>query len=69
MSRQHASRPQIVLTFPAAALLDRFAADALVSPNNSGNARRKAVQHGRDTFVPYTTWLRKGSPSGQANAS
>jgi hypothetical protein len=63
--RAYASRPQLVLTFDAAALLDRFAADAFVSPINSGNARRKAVRRGRDIFVPYRTWLREGWPSGQ----
>jgi hypothetical protein len=63
--RAYASRPQLVLTFDAAALLDHFAADAFVSPINSGNARRKAVRRGRDTFVPYRTWLREGWPSGQ----
>lgn len=54
MSRQrraYANRPQMVLTFDAAALLGRFADDAFVSPINSGNARRKAVRRGRDTFV------------------
>jgi hypothetical protein len=69
MERQRracAGRPQMVLTFDAAALLDRFAADVFVSPINSGNARRKAVRRGRDTFVPYATWLREGWPSGRA---
>jgi Mg-chelatase subunit ChlI len=42
----------MVLGFDAAALLDRFAADVSVSPINSGNARRKAVRRGRQTFVP-----------------
>ena len=37
-------RPQVVLTFDADALLDRFAAEAFVSPINSGNARRKAAR-------------------------
>jgi hypothetical protein len=35
-----------VLTFDGAALLDRFAAEAFVSPINSGNARRKAARRG-----------------------
>ena len=65
--RAYASRPQMVLTFNAAALLDHFAADAFVSPINSGNARRKAVRRGRDTLVPYATWLREGWPTGQAS--
>lgn len=69
MSRQRRActgRPQMVLTFDAAALLDRFAADAFVSPINSGNARRKAARRGRDTFVPYATWRCEGWPSGRA---
>jgi hypothetical protein len=37
-------RPQVVLTFDADALLDRFADEAFVSPINSGNARRKAAR-------------------------
>lgn len=63
--RAYASRPQLVLTFDAAALLNRFSADAFVSPINSGNARRRAARRGRDTFVPYMRWLREGWPSGQ----
>jgi hypothetical protein len=60
------SRPQVVLSFDGAALLERFQADAFVSPINSGNARRKAARRGRDTFVPYTGWLRQGWPSGRS---
>ena len=58
-------RPQALLTFDAAALFDRFAADAFVSPINSGNARRKAARRGRNTLVAYTTWLQEGWPTGQ----
>ena len=58
-------RPQVVLTFDGAALLDRFAAEAFVSPINAGNARRKAARRGRDTLVPYTKWLREGWPTGR----
>jgi hypothetical protein len=60
------SRPQVVLTFDGAALIERFQADAFVSPINSGNARRKAAPRGRDTFVPYTEWLSQGWPSGRS---
>lgn len=59
------SRPQFVLTFDAAALLDRFGMEAFVSPINSGNARRNAVRRDRDTLVPYRTWLKQGWPTGQ----
>jgi hypothetical protein len=54
------SRPQLILTFDAAALLDRFGMEAFVSPINSGNARRKAAGRDRDTRVPYRTWLEQG---------
>jgi hypothetical protein len=58
-------RPQVVLTFDADALLDRFAAEAFVSPINSGNARRKAARRGRTTFRPYANWLQEGWPTGR----
>jgi len=58
-------RPQVVLTFDGAALLDRFAAEAFVSPITAGNARRKAARRRRDTLVPYTKWLREGWPTGR----
>jgi hypothetical protein len=58
-------RPQALLTFDAAALLDRFGAEAFMSPINSGNARRKPAPRGQDTFVPYANWLRAGWPTGQ----
>ena len=59
------SRPQVVLTFDAAALLDQFEVEAFVSPINSGNARRKAVRRDLDTLVPYRTWLKQGWTTGQ----
>jgi hypothetical protein len=58
-------RPQAILTFDGPALLDGLAAKAFVSPINSGNACRKAARRGRDTLVPYATWLRGGWPTGQ----
>jgi hypothetical protein len=58
-------RPQVVLTFDRAALLNRFAVDAFVSPINSGNARRRAVRRGRNTLLPYNTWTDQGWPTGQ----
>src|SRR3984957_11345502 len=58
-------RPQVVLTFDSTALLEQFQAEAFVSPINSGNARRKAGQRGRKTFVPYATWSRQGWPTGR----
>src|ERR1700722_11548682 len=55
-------RPQLVLAFDAAALLDRLEMEAFVSAINSGNARRKAGGRDRDTLVPYRTWLKQGWP-------
>jgi hypothetical protein len=60
------SRPQVVLTLDSTTLLEQFQTEAFVSPINSGNARRKAAQRGRKTFVPYTTWSRQGWPTGRA---
>jgi len=59
------SRPQVVLTFDSSMLLEQFQAEAFVSPINSGNARRKAAERGRKTFVPYATWSRQGWPTGR----
>jgi hypothetical protein len=58
-------RPQALLTFDGAALLDRFGAEAFLSPINSGNARRRPALRGRGTLVPYVDWLRDGWPTGQ----
>ena len=58
-------RPQVVLTFDAAALFASFGSDAYLSPINSGNARRKPARRGRDTLVPYHAWLQDGWPTGQ----
>ena len=59
------NRSQVVLTFDSSALLDRFGAEAFVSPINSGNARRRAARRGRDTLVPYRVWSREGWPTGR----
>jgi hypothetical protein len=58
-------RPQVVLMFDGAALLDHFGSEAFLSPINSGNARRKPARRARDTLVPYEVWLREGWPTGQ----
>ncbi len=68
MERQRGAcggRAQVVLTFDADALLHAFGAQAFVSPINSGNARRRAAQRGRDTLVPFERWAREGWPTGQ----
>jgi uncharacterized protein DUF7002 len=62
-------RPQVVLTFDADALLDRFAAEAFVSPINSGNARRKAARRGRTTFRPYAKLAAGGLADRPAHTS
>ena len=53
-------RPQVVLTFDGAALLNDFAPSAYVSPINSGNARRKPARRGRETFVALRKMVRVG---------
>ncbi|MEA1672834.1 DUF7002 family protein [Nitrospirillum sp. BR 11163] len=58
-------RPQVILVFDGAALFDAFGDQALLSPINSGNARRRPARRGKDTFVPYSRWLRQGWPTGQ----
>ncbi|TXL69675.1 hypothetical protein FHP25_38085 [Vineibacter terrae] len=58
----HACRrhPQIVMVLDAGRLLERHAVRAAVSPFNTGNARRRPAPRGRETFVPYATWLESG---------
>ena len=58
------NRPQALLTFDSEALLHSFGASAFVSPINSGNARRKPAQRGRDTLMLYGAWLKDGWPNG-----
>ena len=59
------SRPQVLLTFDAMALLQSFDDECFVSAINTGNARRKPARRGCDTFVPFQTWLPEGFPTGQ----
>ena len=58
-------RPQVLLTFDAGSLLSQFGGEALVSPINSGNARRKPAPRGHSTLLSYATWSEKGWPTGQ----
>jgi hypothetical protein len=58
-------RPQVILTFDALALFEYFGTHAFLSPINSGNARRKPARRGRNTLVPYATWLQEGWPTRQ----
>jgi len=59
------SRPQYLMVFDAAELFNHFGDQAYVSPFNSGNARRKPAQRGRETFVSYRIWVKHGWPTGQ----
>lgn len=52
-----APRPQVVLTIDTHRLLARHRERASVTPFNTGFARRRPAQRGRNTFVPYQTWL------------
>ncbi len=58
-------RPQALLIFDGAALLDRFGVDAFVTPINSGNARRRPAPRSRDSLVPYDVWRQQGWPTGR----
>jgi hypothetical protein len=56
--QRHACRcfPQIVLRVAVDRLLLRYAAQATLTPINTGNCRRKAARRGAATFVPYSIW-------------
>ena len=47
----------VVMTIDAERLLATHGARAEVSAINTGNARRKPAIRGRQSFVPYATWL------------
>src|SRR5215470_15728122 len=51
------SFPQVVLKIATDRLLDRHAAQAALTPINTGNARRKPALRGAATFVPYSVWV------------
>ena len=48
--------PQVVLKIATDRLLNRYAAQAAVTPINTGNARRRPALRGAATFVPYSVW-------------
>ena len=58
--RAYRPRPQIVLVFDAQLLLSDVGDRALVSPINSGNARRRAARRGPKTLIPYPEWKANG---------
>lgn len=49
--------PQIVLVIESKKLLRQYAERTTLTPINTGNARRQPARRGRQTFVPYNTWL------------
>ncbi|MCG8481576.1 MAG: hypothetical protein MI724_20945 [Spirochaetales bacterium] len=53
-------RDQRVMIIDCERLLEYYGKHAALTPFNTGNARRKAAVRGKDTFVPYTTWLDSG---------
>jgi hypothetical protein len=52
--------PQVILELDAKQFLSRHAAHALVTPINTGNARRRPALRGRASFVPFAAWLDRG---------
>jgi hypothetical protein len=55
-------RPQTLLVFDAARLIEERGDELLLSPINSGNAMRRAAPRSYELFVPYREWLKKGWP-------
>jgi uncharacterized protein DUF7002 len=53
-------RPQILLAFDAAQLLEQLGDRIYLSPINSGNARRRPAPRSPDIFAPYREWLKSG---------
>jgi hypothetical protein len=57
MLKANGKRAQIVMTLDTKRLLAAYAEQASLTPINTGNTRRKPAIRGRQTFVPYKTWL------------
>jgi hypothetical protein len=55
-------RPQALLVFDAVSLLAEFKDQVLLSPINSGNARRRPTPRSLRLFVPYQEWMARGWP-------
>lgn len=55
-----APRPQMMLTFDTARLVEAYLPYVALSPINTGFARRKPAVRGEATFVPYSDWSRSG---------
>lgn len=57
MRKANGRSAQVVLALDTRQLLADYAEHVELTPINTGNARRKAALRGRQTFVPYQTWL------------
>jgi hypothetical protein len=57
-----AGSPQVLLVFDAALLLTELGDRVLLSPINSGNARRRPAPRSPRLFVPYHEWSDQGWP-------
>jgi hypothetical protein len=55
-------RPQALLVFDAVLLLAERKDQVLLSPINSGNARRRPAPRSLRLFVPYQEWMAQGWP-------
>lgn len=60
MRRASWQRAQVVLMIDSERLVARYAEHIALSPINTGNARRQPAMRGRQTFVPYPTWIDSG---------
>ena len=60
--RAFSGRPQALLVFDAASLLAERKDQVLLSPINSGNARRRPAPCSLRLFVPYQEWMAQGWP-------
>jgi Family of unknown function (DUF7002) len=60
--RAFSGRSQALLVFDAGLLLAERKDQVLLSPINSGNARRRPAPRSLRLFVPYQEWMAKGWP-------
>ncbi|HET8840185.1 MAG TPA: hypothetical protein VFN35_01900 [Ktedonobacteraceae bacterium] len=57
MLKANGRRPQVVMVLDTRQLLAAYADRIELTPINTGNTRRQPALRGRQTFVPYRTWL------------
>jgi hypothetical protein len=60
MRAAYLQQEQIALTIDTENLLLRHSESVQLTPINTGNTRRAPAPRGRETFVPYFTWLQTG---------